>query len=127
LVDGNNPFGIRVTINNSNVGGVTAGTGAGNGLDVMTGVELAIPFSALGSPTSSYIKVSAFVNGAGHDYLSNQVLAGIGGGGNLGEPRQVNFGNIPGSQYFLAPVPEPSSLSALLLGLGAWAMKRRKR
>ena len=127
LVDGSNPFGIRVTINNSNTGGVTGGTGAGNGADVMTGVELAIPFSALGSPTSGYIKVSAFINGTGHDYLSNQVLAGIGGGGNLGEPRQVNFGNIPGSQYFLAPVPEPSSLSVLLLGLGAWAMRRRKR
>ncbi|GIV17495.1 MAG: hypothetical protein KatS3mg022_2930 [Armatimonadota bacterium] len=126
LVDGSNPFGIRVTINNSNAGGVTAGTGAGNGADVMTGVELAIPLSALGNPTTPYIKVSAFINGVGHDYLSNQVLAGIGGGGNLGEPRQVNFGNIPGNQYFLAPVPEPSSLSVLLLGLGAWAIRRRR-
>ncbi|GIV21735.1 MAG: hypothetical protein KatS3mg023_3486 [Armatimonadota bacterium] len=126
LVDGNNPFGIRVTINNSNVGGVTGGTGSGSGMDVMTGVELAIPLSAIGSPTSGFIKVSAFINGSGHDYLSNQVLAGIGGGGNLGEPRLVNFGNIPGDQYFLVPVPEPSSLSVLLLGLGAWAIRRRR-
>ncbi|MCL6476760.1 MAG: PEP-CTERM sorting domain-containing protein, partial [Firmicutes bacterium] len=60
------------------------------------------------------------------DYVSNQVLAGIGGGGNLGEPRLVNFSNIPGDQYFLVPVPEPSSLSILLLGLGAWAFRKRR-
>jgi len=126
LVDGNNPFGIRVTINNSNTGGVTGGTGLGNGADVMTGVELAIPLNAIGSPGSGYNKVSAFINGVGHDYLSNQVLAGIDGGGNLGEPRLVNFGNIPGDQYFLVPVPEPSSLSVLLLGLGAWALRKRR-
>jgi hypothetical protein len=103
LVDGNNPFGIRVTINNSNTGGVTGGTGLGNGADVMTGVELAIPLNAIGNPTSSF-KVCVFINGLFHDYLSNQVLAGIDGGGNLGEPRLVNFGNIPGEQYFWVPM-----------------------
>jgi hypothetical protein len=103
LVDGNNPFGICVTINNSNTGGVTGGTGLGNGADVMTGVELAIPLNAIGNPTSSF-KVCVFINGLFHDYLSNQVLAGIGGGGNLGEPRLVNFGNIPGEQYFWVPM-----------------------
>jgi hypothetical protein len=103
LVDGNNPFGIRVTINNSNTGGVTGGAGLGNGADVMTGVELAIPLNAIGNPTSSF-KVCVFINGLFHDYLSNQVLAGIGGGGNLGEPRLVNFGNIPGEQYFWVPM-----------------------
>ncbi len=100
LVDGNNPFGIRVTINNSNTGGVTGGFGAGNGMDVMTGVELAIPLSAIGNPTGPF-RVCVFINGWAHDYLSNQVLAGIGGGGNLGEPRLVNFGAIPGNQYFI--------------------------
>jgi hypothetical protein len=103
LVDGNNPFGIRVTINNSNTGGVTGGFGPGNGAGVLTGVELAIPLSAIGNPTSSF-KVCVFINGLFHDYVSNQVLAGIGGGGNLGEPRLVNFGNIPGAQYFWVPM-----------------------
>jgi hypothetical protein len=103
LVDGNNPFGIRVTINNSNTSGVTGGTGLGNGADVMTGVELAIPLNAISNPTSSF-KVCVFINGLFHDYLSNQVLAGIGGGSNLGEPRLVNFGNIPGEQYFWVPM-----------------------
>ncbi|MDW8104689.1 MAG: dockerin type I domain-containing protein, partial [Armatimonadota bacterium] len=100
LVDGNNPFGIRVTINNSNVAGVTGGTGLGNGAGVLTGVELAIPLSAIGNPSGPF-KVCVFINGLFHDFLSNQVLAGIGGGGNLGEPRQVNFGSIPGNQYFV--------------------------
>ncbi|MCS6949103.1 MAG: dockerin type I domain-containing protein [bacterium] len=100
LVDGNNPFGIRVTINNSNVAGVTGGTGVGNGAGVLTGVELAIPLSAIGNPSGPF-KVCVFINGLFHDFLSNQVLAGIGGGGNLGEPRQVNFGSIPGNQYFV--------------------------
>ena len=126
LVDGNNPFGIRATINNSNVAGVTGGFGLDSGAGVLTGIELAIPLSALGNPTTPFIKVTAFINGVGHDFLSNQVLAGIGGGGNLGEPRLVNFGSIVGNQYFAAPVPEPSSLSVVLLGLGAWALRRRK-
>ncbi len=87
---------------------------------------MAIPLSAIGSPTSGYLEVSAFINGAGHDFLSNQVLAGIDGGDNLGEPRLVNFGDIPGDQYFLVPVPKPSSLGMLLLRLGAWAFRKRR-
>lgn len=127
LQGGNNPFGIRVTINNSNVGGVTGGTGSDNGANVLSGVELAIPLSAIGNPTGLF-KVSAFINGVGHDYLSNQVLGGIGGGNNLGEPRQVNFANIPGNQYFVV-VPEPSSIVIMLSGLGMTAvnlLRRRK-
>ncbi len=120
---------IRVTINNSNTGGVEAGTGlaSGNGALVTTGVELAIPFSALGITGATIIKVSAFINGAGHDFVSNQVLAGIGGGGNLGEPRNVNFGNIAGDQFFYVVVPEPASLIALGTGLmGLFALRRRR-
>ena len=32
--------------------------------------------------------------------MSNQVLGGIGGGDNLGEVRDVNFGDLPGNQFF---------------------------
>jgi hypothetical protein len=131
LSGGNNPYGIRVTINNSNTGGVTAGTGTvppGVGAAVTTGVELAIPFSAIGITGATTIKVCVFINGAGHDFVSNQVLAGIGGGDNLGEPRNVNFGNIPGDQFFYVVVPEPASLLALSAGLmGVLALRRRRQ
>lgn len=123
LSEGYNPFGIRVTINNSNTGGVTGGSGLDSGAGVTTGVEWAIPLAAIGNPSGAF-KITAFINGVSHDYLSNQVLGGIGGGNNLGEPRNVNFANIAGDQFFV--VPEPTSLGVLLLGLGALALRRRR-
>jgi RHS repeat-associated protein len=108
LSGGTNPFGIRATINNSNTAGVTAGSGASSGAGVASGIELAIPLAAIGNPTGT-ISICAFVNGASHDFVSNQVLAGIGGGANLGEPRSVNFGSITGTQSFTVSNGSPVS------------------
>ncbi len=101
LTGGDNPDGILMTINNSNVAGVTDSTSTGGEL-VDTGIELAIPLSALGNPTGD-IKVVAFVNGSGHDFLSNQVAGGVSGAGNLGEPRAVDFNTFAGAQSVTVP------------------------
>ncbi|MDZ4754494.1 MAG: hypothetical protein SGJ11_08355 [Phycisphaerae bacterium] len=94
--------GVLLALNNSNTGGVGGGTNRANGKGVITGVELQIPLILLQDYVGGDVKVSAFINGGGHDFVSNQVLGGLGGGtGNLGEPRNVNFNNHPGEQHFV--------------------------
>src|ERR1017187_628719 len=108
----NNPFGIQAAINNINVGGVDATSTCyedpstyGQG-SVKTGIELAIPLAALGSPTGA-VKVCAFINGPSHDDVSDQVLGPIWDGtglfcsSDLGQASLVNFANQPGTHYFL--------------------------
>jgi hypothetical protein len=100
LSGGTNPHGIELTLDNSNTAGVDDGCGASSGAGVNTGIEVAIPLAALGNATGCF-KVSAMVNGGGHDFLSNQVLGSLPPGTcNLGEPRSVNFANISDDQYF---------------------------
>lgn len=92
-------LGFGAGVNNSNILGVIGGADVGDGAGVSTGVEIAIPLAQIPGYVSGDIKVCAFVNGGGHDYISNQVLGGLGGGANLGEPRAVNFDFIPGDQF----------------------------
>lgn len=113
--------GIRIAINNSNTAGVTADSADG-AADVTTGIELAIPLSVIGSPTGAF-RITALINGVGHDFLSNQVLGGVGGLPNLGEPRTVDFSAIAGDQFFVIPAPGAASLLALTL----LAAGRRRR
>jgi hypothetical protein len=86
---------VLMTVDNSNVAGVDGGTGAGDGSNVFTGAEFAIPLSAIGNPAGSFT-ITAFVNGQQHDFVSNQVLGGLSGltTDNLGEPRIVNFQTV---------------------------------
>ena len=67
-------------------------------------------------------QVCAMINNLGHDYLSNQVLGGIGGGANLGDPRAVDLNGIDGVQHFSTkwksePCPEPTGACCLDGGL----------
>lgn len=101
LTGGTNPDNIEITINNSNAAGVNGGCGAASGAGVQTGIELAIPLTAIGSPVGGCIKIYAAINGSGHDFLSNQVLGGLPAGTcNLGDPSFVDYSAIAGDQYF---------------------------
>ncbi len=103
-------LGGFVGINNSNTAGVGGSPGEIGPPDfdpatVSTGVELAIPLAYLGNPTGD-IKICAFINGSGHDYLSNQVLGGLGSNvNNLAKPDTVNFNDYPGNQFFTVSQP----------------------
>jgi hypothetical protein len=133
LTGGTNPQGIKVAIDNGNVAGVTGGCAAAGGAGVTRGIELMIPLGAIGG--ASAVKICAFVNGGGHDFVSNQVLGPLASGTcNLGEPRAVDFGSLAGNQFFsvssssTVPVGTPLvlALTSLVLLGGAIAVLRRR-
>lgn len=90
LSGGSNPDDIRVTIDNSNIDGVEAGVCGGCPCGAETGVELAIPLSALGAP-SGPIMVYAILNSPTHQSLSNQALGGLGCSEPLESPSGVDL------------------------------------
>jgi len=123
---GGSGLGIFAGIDNSNTGGVDAGNGAflgGGTLDVETGMEFAIPLSLLGNPTTEFC-IRAFINGGSHDFLSNQLLGGINGGNNLGNPTNVDLSLTAGT-CFTVVVPTPGATA--LLGLAGLVGLRRRR
>ena len=104
---------LCAAINNSNVGGKGAYEIIGTETDlpfdsdpdtVLTGVEICVPLAELGYEAGfgTLITIAGFVNGSGHDFLSNQVIGGFGAGQdpeNLGEPRGLDFNASSGNQF----------------------------
>jgi hypothetical protein len=139
-----NPYGIQIAINNSNTNGVLGDingcwnsvdgggiTPANNPLLVSSGVEMAIPLGALGSPLNS-VSVCAFIANSTYASLYNQVLPPVsnmdalagcsdpcatdppGGAYELscdGDSSEVYFPNFPGNKhYFTLAIPPCNSV-----------------
>jgi hypothetical protein len=127
-----NALPISVGFDNSNILGVTAGDGAADqaaAAAVATGVEVGISLADIGNPTSD-IKITAFVTGSNHDFLSNQFLGGLGPTPNLGAPGFYNLRvDFAGNQFFTVAIPEPSAAlfvgGAAMLGLITTVWARR--
>jgi hypothetical protein len=130
-------YGVIAGYNDANTGGVTGGNGAASqaaAAAVSTGLELFIPWSALGLTNGSTFRIAGFQNGGNHDYASNQFLGGfatlpqgnLGGDGNgafIGGPVNFDLNDFDGDQFVTVPGPS----AAALLGLAALGAGRRRR
>jgi len=99
LEDEVNPHGIRLTLDNRNIGGVGSGCDPASGDGVITGIELAVPLAAIGYEGGP-LRVCAFINGSDHHFLSNQTMGPLPAGTcNLGDPALVNLAALAGNQF----------------------------
>lgn len=84
-------------------------------VNVTTGFELRIPldnFTFSDAIPTGQIRIAGWVISGGNDFMSNQVIGGLGGpGANLGDPANINFkapsgsnpNGIPGDQFAIVP------------------------
>ncbi|MEM8756973.1 MAG: hypothetical protein AAGF47_04240 [Planctomycetota bacterium] len=91
-------------------------------INVTTGIEVLIPLANFGlgdAVPTGQIRVAGWVISSGNDFMSNQVIGGLGGpGSNLGDPANVNFkapgptnpGGVAGDQFAIVPASVASGV-----------------
>jgi hypothetical protein len=118
---------ITLALNNNNASSMNSGSGnAFGGPYATTGLELKIPLADYGY-TGGPVEMMAVINGGNDGYLSNQALPGlpvgtqnIASGGVIGSPIVDDFSFVV--------VPEPSSISLVVVGLlGVIGLIRRRK
>lgn len=84
-------------------------------VNVTTGLEVRIPldnFALSDAVPMGQIRVAGWIISSGNDFMSNQVIGGLGGpAANLGDPANVNFkapsgsnpNGVPGDQFAVVP------------------------
>ncbi len=137
-----NEIDLELAFDNSNIAGVGGGdpaTFTGDPENVITGLEFSIPLEELGLAATGFtgdIKITAFINGTGHDHVSNQFSGDGINSGNFGvfTPDLAFEEDAPGDQFVTVSVPAisaagsvPEPTSAVLLVLGALGIVTRRR
>ena len=84
-------------------------------INVTTGLEVRIPlsnFDLSDAVPTGQIRIAGWVISSSNDFMSNQVIGGLGGpGANLGDPANVSFkepsgsnpDGVPGNQFAIVP------------------------
>ena len=139
--DFNNEVDLELALDNSNIAGIVGGDGTqteeiGDPENVVTGIEFSIPLDEIGLTSTGFvgdIKITAFVNGTGHDFISNQFSGDGINSANVGSFTPDLETEFAGEQFVtvsvgtpaVSAVPEPTS--AVLLTLSALAVLARRQ
>jgi hypothetical protein len=109
LSGGTNPFGIQVTLDDSNKLGLGHGCGPAAPNAVTTGIEWAVPLAAIGNPTGC-ILACVFFPSEDHSQISNQVMGPLPPGICAYTPASAtDFSTISGDQFLaVCPAPTPA-------------------
>lgn len=116
--------GVTFGWDNSNTQGVD-GSSAANALSATTGWEFEIDITQFFGGLTQDIGLAGFITSGDAQFVSNQVIGGLAGAGNLGAV-DPNFSAISGNQFVVFAIPEPSSALLGLIGVCVLGLRRRK-